>query len=78
MNIQKITFGSGCFWCTEAIFQSVKGVKKVISGYMGGHTLNPTYKQICKGDTGHAEVTEIEYDADIVSLDELLLIFFRK
>jgi peptide-methionine (S)-S-oxide reductase len=77
MNIQKITFGSGCFWCTEAIFQSVKGVKKVISGYMGGHTLNPTYKQICKGDTGHAEVTEIEYDADIVSLDELLLIFFR-
>jgi peptide-methionine (S)-S-oxide reductase len=77
MNIQKITFGSGCFWCTEAIFQSVKGVKKVTSGYMGGHTLNPTYKQICGGDTGHAEVTEIEYDADLVSLDELLLIFFR-
>jgi peptide-methionine (S)-S-oxide reductase len=77
MDIQKITFGGGCFWCTEAIFQSVKGVKKVTSGYMGGHTTNPTYKEICKGDTGHAEVTEIEYDANMVPLDELLLIFFR-
>jgi len=77
MNIQKITFGNGCFWCTEAIFQTVKGVKKVTSGYMGGHVLNPTYKQICTGETGHAEVTELEYDADEISFDELLLIFFR-
>jgi peptide-methionine (S)-S-oxide reductase len=77
MNIQKITFGSGCFWCTEAIFQTVKGVKRVTSGYMGGHVSHPTYKQICGGDTGHAEVTELEYDADEVSFDELLLIFFR-
>lgn len=77
MNIQTITFGSGCFWCTEAVFQTVKGVNKVTSGYMGGHVDNPTYKQICVGDTGHAEVTEVEYDADIISLDELLLIFFR-
>lgn len=77
MNIQKITFGSGCFWCTEAVFDSVKGVKKVTSGYMGGHTKNPTYKDICRGNTGHAEVTEIEYDAGETSLDELLLIFFR-
>jgi len=77
MNLQKITFGSGCFWCTEAIFQTVKGVKKVTSGYMGGKVENPTYKQICTGDTGHAEVTELEYDADEVPFDELLLIFFR-
>jgi len=77
MNIQKITFGSGCFWCTEAIFQTVKGVKTVTSGYMGGHVDNPTYKQICTGNTGHAEVTDVEYDADEVSFNELLLIFFR-
>ena len=77
MNIQKIIFASGCFWCTEAIFQTVKGVKSVTSGYIGGHLDNPTYKQICRGDTGHAEATEVEYDADVISLDELLLIFFR-
>lgn len=77
MNIQKITFGSGCFWCTEAIFQTVKGVKAVTSGYMGGKIKNPTYEQICTGDTGHAEVVEIEFDADEVMLDEILLIFFK-
>jgi peptide-methionine (S)-S-oxide reductase len=77
MNIQRITFANGCFWCTEAIFQSVKGVTKVTSGYMGGHTINPTYMEICNGDTGHAEVIDLEYDADEVTLDELLLIFFR-
>jgi peptide-methionine (S)-S-oxide reductase len=77
MNIQKITFGSGCFWCTEAIFQTVKGVKKVESGYMGGATKNPTYADICNGDTGHAEVINLEYDADEVTFEELLLIFFK-
>ncbi len=77
MNIQKITFGSGCFWCTEAIFQTVKGVQKVVSGYIGGHTETPAYKDICTGTTGHAEVTEVDYDADIISFDELLFIFFR-
>jgi peptide-methionine (S)-S-oxide reductase len=77
MNIQKITFGSGCFWCTEAIFQTVKGVKKVESGYMGGTTKNPTYADICNGDTGHAEVIGLEYDADEVTFEELLLIFFK-
>ncbi len=77
MNIQKITFGSGCFWCTEAIFQTIKGVKSVTSGYMGGHTKNPTYEQICTGNTGHAEVVEVEYDANEVSFDEILLIFFK-
>jgi peptide-methionine (S)-S-oxide reductase len=76
-NIQKITFGNGCFWCTEAIFQTLKGVKSVTSGYMGGHTKNPTYMEVCNGDTGHAEVIQLEYDADEISFDELLLVFFR-
>jgi peptide-methionine (S)-S-oxide reductase len=76
-NIQKITFGNGCFWCTEAIFQSLKGVLSVTSGYMGGHVDNPTYKDVCTGTTGHAEVIALEYDADVLSLDELLLVFFK-
>jgi peptide-methionine (S)-S-oxide reductase len=77
MNIQKITLGNGCFWCTEAIFQTVKGVKGQVSGYMGGHIKNPTYEQVCTGNTGHAEVIEVTYDANEISLDELLLIFFK-
>ena len=77
MDIQKITFGNGCFWCTEAIFETLKGVKSVASGYMGGRTENPTYKDVCTGTTGHAEVIQLEYDADILPLDELLLIFFK-
>jgi len=77
MNLQKITFGNGCFWCTEAIFETVKGVKSVASGYMGGHTKNPTYKEVCNGTTGHAEVLQLLYDADEISFDELLLIFFK-
>ncbi|MDT3404561.1 peptide-methionine (S)-S-oxide reductase MsrA [Mucilaginibacter terrae] len=77
MNTQNATFGSGCFWCTEAIFQTIKGVKSVTSGYTGGQTINPSYEQICNGDTGHAEVVQVEYDANEVSFDELLLIFFK-
>jgi peptide-methionine (S)-S-oxide reductase len=77
MNLQQITFGNGCFWCTEAVFQAVKGVSKVMSGYMGGYIKNPSYKEVCTGKTGHAEVLHIEYDADAVSFDELLLIFFK-
>jgi peptide-methionine (S)-S-oxide reductase len=77
MNIQRITLGNGCFWCTEAIFQAVKGVTKVTSGYMGGNTPNPTYMEVCNGDTGYAEVLDVEFDADELSLDELLLIFFK-
>jgi peptide-methionine (S)-S-oxide reductase len=77
MNIQKITFGNGCFWCTEAVFQSLKGVTSVTSGYMGGKILNPTYEQVCTGASGHAEVIHLEYDADAISLDELLLVFFK-
>jgi len=76
-NIQKITCGGGCFWCTEAVFQTLKGVQAVTSGYMGGKTKKPTYEQICTGATGHAEVIEVEYDADVLNLDELLLVFFK-
>lgn len=70
-------FGSGCFWCTEAVFEHVPGVKKVTSGYTGGQVENPTYKQVCEGDTGHAEVTRIEFDPAVVSYARLLEIFFE-
>src|ERR1700756_2244414 len=77
MNLQQITFGNGCFWCTEAVFQSIKGVKSVVSGYMGGQVKNPSYREVCTGKTGHAEVLHIEYDADEISFNDLLLIFFK-
>lgn len=71
------TFGTGCFWCTEAIFQQVEGVVKVTSGYSGGHTDNPTYKQIGTGATGHAECLNIIYDTTKISFDELLEMFWQ-
>ena len=76
-DVQLATFGSGCFWCTEAIFQDVQGVIKVESGYSGGTVKNPTYKEVCNGTTGHAEVVQITYDAAVVSFDELLEIFWK-
>ena len=69
-------FASGCFWCVEAIYESVKGVKEVHSGYSGGHTENPTYEQTNTGRTGHAETVEVIYDASVVSFDELLDVYF--
>lgn len=71
------TFGTGCFWCTEAIFQELEGVVKVTSGYSGGHVDNPTYKQVCDGNTGHAECLNIEYDSNKISFDELLEVFWQ-
>lgn len=71
-----IVFGGGCFWCTEAIFESLKGVLSVISGYAGGTTGQPTYEQVCSGKTGHAEVIKIEYDPVQIPLTDLLTIFF--
>jgi peptide-methionine (S)-S-oxide reductase len=68
-------FAGGCFWCTEPVFSQLKGVHKVESGYIGGHTQNPTYKDICNGDTGHAEGIRITFDADDISFDGLLEIF---
>jgi len=75
--MEKATFGNGCFWCTEAIFQNLKGVESVVSGYSGGKVKNPTYKEVCSGLTGHAEVIEIEYDADLIAYEELLEVFWN-
>jgi len=71
------TFGNGCFWCTEAIFQQVKGVGKVTSGYCGGDVENPTYKQVCSGTTGAAECLQIEYDPEQIKFEDLLEIFWQ-
>ena len=71
------TLGAGCFWCVEAIFQNLKGVHKVESGYTGGHVENPTYEEICTGTTGHAEVTRITFDPEIISYEQLLDVFWH-
>ncbi|HVC58362.1 MAG TPA: peptide-methionine (S)-S-oxide reductase MsrA [Candidatus Acidoferrales bacterium] len=73
---QSIVFGGGCFWCTEAVFSMFKGVTKTTPGYAGGQMKNPTYEDVCGGDTGHAEVLKIEYDPDVAPLEKLLDIFF--
>lgn len=70
------TFAGGCFWCTEAIFLSLEGVESVVSGYTGGKTLNPTYKEICTGETGHAEAVQITFDTAKISFSDLLHVFF--
>ena len=75
-NVQKALVGGGCFWCIEAVYNRVKGVESAISGYAGGQNPNPTYRDICTGTTGHAEVVEITFDADIISFSELLDIFW--
>lgn len=71
------TFGNGCFWCTEAIFKSLKGVETVESGYSGGKIKNPTYREVCSGLTGHAEVIQITFDPSVISYDELLEVFWQ-
>jgi len=76
MAEQVAVFAGGCFWCTEAVFNDVVGVTKVESGYTGGDVANPTYKQVCGGDTGHAEAIRLTFDSDVVSYDDLLDIFF--
>ena len=74
--IKQAYFAGGCFWCTESIFQRVKGVKEVIPGYMGGHIKNPAYREVCNGNTGHTETIKIIYEQDLVSYGKLLEIFF--
>jgi len=76
-NVEIATFGSGCFWCTEAVFLAVKGVQKVESGYSGGKTKNPTYREVCTGTTGHAEVTQITYDPEVITYEDLLEVFWN-
>jgi peptide-methionine (S)-S-oxide reductase len=75
-NLEKATFGAGCFWCVEAVFLEMDGVEKVVSGYSGGARSNPTYEQVCSGATGHAEVIQIDYDPAKVSFKELLEVFW--
>lgn len=77
MKTDTITLGAGCFWCVEAIFTEVKGVESVMPGYAGGESKNPTYKEVCEGNTGHAEVAKVIFDADLVTVGELLEIFWK-
>lgn len=76
-DYQTAVFGAGCFWCVEAVFANVPGVKDVVSGYAGGTTKNPTYDQVCSGSTGHAEVTKITYDPGEVSFADLVSLFWK-
>ena len=76
-HLEVATLGGGCFWCTEAVFQMLPGVKSVTSGYAGGTTPNPTYKQVCEGNTGHAEVIQIKYDPGLISYEKLLATFWE-
>jgi peptide-methionine (S)-S-oxide reductase len=76
-NVNLATFGSGCFWCTEAVFEQLRGVQKVVSGYSGGTVKNPTYEQVCSGATGHAEVVQITFDPAEISFDDLLDVFWK-
>jgi len=76
-NMEKATFATGCFWCTEAIFEELKGVINVVSGYAGGETKNPTYKEVCAGTTGHAECVQITFNPSEISYDELLEVFWK-
>ena len=76
-ELEKATFGSGCFWCSEAVFQQLKGVRSVVSGYSGGILPNPTYQQVCTGQTGHAEVIQATFDPKVVTYPELLEVFWQ-
>ncbi len=77
MNLELATLGSGCFWCTEAIFERLKGVESVVSGYSGGTKINPDYDEVCSGTTGHAEVCQIKFDPEIISYDDILKVFWK-
>ncbi|MGB0385803.1 MAG: peptide-methionine (S)-S-oxide reductase MsrA [Ardenticatenaceae bacterium] len=76
-NTEVVTLGGGCFWCLEALYQQMKGVHEVLSGYAAGHIDNPTYRQVCSGQTGHAEVVQITFDPDVISYEDMLYIFWR-
>ena len=76
-KLQKATFGSGCFWCTEAVFELVKGVTSVTSGYTGGNIKNPTYEEVCSEKSGHAEAIQLTFDKEVINYDELLEIFWK-
>ncbi|WP_281228138.1 peptide-methionine (S)-S-oxide reductase MsrA [Flavobacterium aquiphilum] len=75
-NLETITLGGGCYWCVEAVYENLKGVKSVVSGFSGGKTVNPSYEEVCTGTTGHAEVVQITFDKTVTSLDEIFQVFF--
>jgi len=75
-NLETATLAAGCFWCVEAVFDDLKGVKDVVSGYSGGHKENPTYREVCSETTGHAEVVQIKFDPQVISFKEVLQVFF--
>ena len=75
-QLETITLGAGCFWCVEAVFDDLQGVDDVVSGYMGGHSANPSYEEICTGQSGHAEVIQVKFDGATISLREILEVFF--
>ncbi len=76
-GLERATFGAGCFWCTEAVFQQLKGVQTVVSGYSGGSVKAPSYRQVCTGATGHAEAIQVTYDPAVISYEELLEVFWK-
>lgn len=76
-ELKKATLGAGCFWCVEAVFQQLEGVETVISGYTGGKIKNPTYREVCSGLTGHAEVAQITYDPQVISFEDILEVFWK-
>lgn len=75
-NFETITLGGGCYWCVEAVYENLKGVKSVVSGFSGGKINNPSYEEVCSGTTGHAEVVQITFDKNVTSLDEIFKVFF--
>ena len=75
-NFEIATLGTGCFWCTEAIFHELRGVSSVVSGYAGGQVINPSYQEVCEGNSGHAEVVRLEFDASVITYEELLEVFW--
>lgn len=76
MKTEVATLGGGCFWCLEAVYDELKGVVKVVSGYSGGHQINPSYEEVCEGNTGHAEVVQVTFDPDVISFKQILQVFF--
>jgi len=75
-NFETITLGGGCYWCVEAVYENLKGVKSVVSGFSGGRTANPSYEEVCSGTTNHAEVVQITFDKTVTNLDEIFKVFF--
>jgi peptide-methionine (S)-S-oxide reductase len=76
-SAQRVTLGGGCFWCVEAVFERIDGIHAVVSGYAGGHSPNPTYEEVCRGTSGHAEVVQIQFDPEKISYDQILEIFWE-